>query len=117
MELTDKNFEAIFIAGDVFNCALKLIVEYGYGSELLTVKPLNCANEYQRAWLNEVAEEALRQCAEVVESYGNEGFSVDIMGIPGAYYIEAEEYDETRLFETLQEAREAVRNEFGNECI
>jgi hypothetical protein len=53
----------------------------------------------------------------VVESYAAEqdkgAYAVNIIGVPGAYYIEAAEYDNMGFFETLEEARKALDLEYG----
>jgi hypothetical protein len=35
------------------------------------------------------------------------------MGVPGAYYIQAPEYEDMGFFETLEEAREALKARYG----
>jgi hypothetical protein len=40
-------------------------------------------------------------------------YAVDIIGVPGAYYIEAPEYDELGVFEKLEDARQALQDQYG----
>jgi hypothetical protein len=116
MNLSDKNVDAIF-RSEAFDYALSLILHYGYGPAVLTVKPLGELDEEDVDRLSEVAVEALRDCAIAVESYEAEQdkgvYDINIMGVPGAYYIEAPEYDDMGFFETLEEARKELRGRYG----
>jgi hypothetical protein len=116
MNLSDKSLEAI-LRSEAFDYALRLILHYGYGPDVLTVKPIKELDEGDADRLRETAVEALLDCAVEVESYEAEqdkgAYDINIMGVPGAYYIQAPEYEDMGFFETLEEARKAVRSRYG----
>jgi hypothetical protein len=92
------------------------LIRQGVGSDVLD-KPVGLLDKDSRDWLHDAAYDALLNAGLVVESYEAEqdkgAYAVNIIGVPGAYYIEAAEYDNMGFFETLEEARKALDLEYG----
>ena len=71
--------------------------------------------------LHDSAYDALSNEAPVVESFTAEqdkgAYHVCIRGIPGAYFVEAMEYDDVGVFDDIDSARDALIANFGEFLI
>ena len=67
--------------------------------------------------LHDAAYDALSNEAPVVESFTAEqdkgAYHVCIRGVPGAYFVEAMEYDDDGVFDDVDSARDALMLNFG----
>lgn len=116
MKLTDKNVEAILKAPELREALLAALMRDGIGSDVLG-KPVSRLDKDTLDCVYDAASEALHDCGLVVESYEAEqdkgAYGINIIGVPGAYYVEAPEYDEMGAFDTLEEARNALEGNYG----
>jgi len=120
MELTNKNLESILKVPALRESILIALSRHGFGPGTLR-KPVTKLDKDTLGYLHDAAYEALLDCGIVVESYEAEqdkgAYAINIIGVPGAYYVEAMEYDDMGFFETLEDARKAVRHRFGEFVI
>lgn len=65
----------------------------------------------------DLAYDALTNAAPAVESYTAvqdlDPYTVTILGVPGAYFVNAPEYDRRGVYSSLEEARRVVSLDFG----
>jgi hypothetical protein len=116
MQLTDRNLEAILKAPALREEILAELLRQGAPNDILD-KPKGKLDKYSLDLLHDVAYDALINSGLVVESYEAEqdkgADAVNIIGVPGAYYIEAPEYDDLGVFEKLEDARQALQDQYG----
>src|SRR5680860_1008185 len=116
MELSNKTLEAILKAPALRDEILSELLGQGAARDILE-KPIASLDKGSLDLLHDTAYVALTNSGLVVESYEAEQdkgiYAVNIIGVPGAYYIEAPEYDELGFFEKLEDARQALQDQYG----
>jgi len=118
MKFTKKNLEILLRSPEISRKIFEYIMCNDSGFKLLQLKPLNKLDADQVDLLSDTVLEVLYDldlpAAETYEAEQVSGvYYINIMGVPGAYYIETADRDNMGYFETLEEAREALKAEYG----
>ena len=80
-------------------------------------RPLSKLSDDEYADLHDAVSDVLMNSAPIVEEFEAEQdkgvYSVQIHGVPGAYFVTATEYDSEGLFHSLDDARDCVQSNWG----
>lgn len=80
-------------------------------------RPLSKLSDDEYADLHDAVSDVLMNSAPIVEEFEAEQdkgvYSVQILGVPGAYFVTAAEYDSEGLFQSLDDARDCVQSNWG----
>lgn len=116
LELKNRNLEAILKAHPLREAILTTLHRNGFAPATFQ-QPVSKLDENSFARLHDAALDALLNSGIIVESYEAEqdkgAYSINIIGVPGAYYVEAPEYDDLGVFDTLEDARRALEFAYG----
>jgi hypothetical protein len=117
MNLTVEQIDAIRFSKELSAEVASCLDSYkALASNPATESSSELTNEDYDA-LRDVCLEVLGNEAPTVEEYTAEqdkgAYAVTVRGVPGAYFVQALEYDDKGVFSTLDEARDCAFNHYG----
>jgi hypothetical protein len=112
LDFTTQQLESIRSSAELGNQIRSMLSD-----KSLAAKPLTEMTPDQLAEIKDACEEVLINDAPVVEEFLAEQskgvYPIQICGVPGAYFVHAQEFDREGLFSTLDDAVACVESDHG----